>query len=106
MRLSFIFLVLFSLELLGSVYKGQAVYAKKCAKCHAKQSFIQSKVKAYWSDSLKNGGKNLSDIHLKTKKAKKSWNYFKSSKFMQNSKHLKDFLEEYAKDSGKVPACN
>ena len=43
---------------------------------------------------------------LKDKDAKKSWKYFKSKKYTKKSKHLKQFVIEYAKDSGNVPACN
>ena len=42
----------------------------------------------------------------KDKKAQKLWKYFKSSTYKKKTKHLKQFLVEYAKDSGNVPACN
>ncbi len=55
---------------------------------------------------MKNKGENLAKLHLENKKAKKSHKYFKSKKFKKRAKHLKDFMVEYAKDSGNVPACN
>lgn len=55
---------------------------------------------------MKHKGKKLAEIHLNSQKAKKSWKYFKSKRFKRKAKHLKDFLVEYAKDSGRVPACN
>jgi hypothetical protein len=59
-----------------------------------------------WKKWMKKKGKGLADIHLKSKKAKKSHKYFKSKTYTKKSKHLKQFLVEYAKDSGNVPACN
>ena len=55
---------------------------------------------------MKKKGKPLAKLHLKKKSAKKSWKYFKSKKYTKKSKHLKQFVIEYAKDSGNVPACN
>ena len=55
---------------------------------------------------MKKKGLALKKIHLKTKKAKRAWKYFKSKKYTKKSKHLQQFLVEYAKDSGNVPACN
>ncbi len=53
-------------------------------------------------------GQKLAEIHLDSSdpKAKKSQRYFKGRKFTKKAKHLKQFLMEYAKDSGNVPACN
>ena len=55
---------------------------------------------------MKKKGKPLAKLHLKDKDAKKSWKYFKSKTYTKKTKHLKQFLVEYAKDSGNVPACN
>ena len=89
------------------VYKGQKTYVKKCRKCHAGgQELAASKKKKAWKKIMKKKGEGLADIHLESKKAKKSWKYFNSKKYKKYSKHLKDFLVEYAKDSGNVPACN
>jgi ABC-type nitrate/sulfonate/bicarbonate transport system substrate-binding protein len=91
----------------AAIYKGQRVFVKKCLKCHdAGQSFVASHKMKYWKKMMKKKGKKLADLHLKNKKAKKSWKYFKSKKYAKKSKHLKQFLVEYAKDSGNVPACN
>ncbi|NPA66537.1 MAG: cytochrome c [Epsilonproteobacteria bacterium] len=102
--------VMFSLFCITNIeaaaYKGQRIYAKKCVSCHGKQKFIESKTKAQWQDVFKNNGKDLAYLHLQSEKAKASWKYFKSKKYTKKVHHLKDFLIEYAKDSGKVPACN
>lgn len=91
----------------AAVYKGQKVYIKKCRKCHGGGLEVAaSKKKRTWKKLMKNKGEGLAKLHLENKKAKKSWSYFESSRYKKRSKHLKDFLVEYAKDSGNVPACN
>lgn len=91
----------------AAVYKGQKVYVKKCRKCHGGGLEVAaSKKKRTWKKLLKNKGEGLAELHLENKKAKASWKYFESKKYKKRAKHLKDFLVEYAKDSGNVPACN
>ena len=99
--------ILSNISLSAAVYKGQAVFVRRCAICHNdKEAFIKSKTIAQWNDILKNGGEPLLRLHIDNKKAKDSWTYFNSEKYKKKVKHLQDFLVEYAKDSGKVPACN
>lgn len=91
----------------AAVYKGQRVFVKQCLKCHKSgQNFVAKYKMRQWKKFMKKKGKYLADIHLKSKKAKKSYRYFKSRKYTKKSKHLRQFLVEYAKDSGNVPACN
>lgn len=102
-------MVFSSLSLNAAVYKGQRIFVKKCVKCHkAGQAFVSEKKKRTWKKLMRKKGKKLAKIHLKSKnpKAKKSKRYFKSRKYKKKSKHLKQFLMEYASDSGNVPACN
>lgn len=106
-------LILMSISILtlsssnAAIYKGQKVFVKQCLKCHESgQSFVASIKMRQWKKYMKKKGKPLAELHLKNKKAKKSWKYFKSRKYSKKSKHLKQFLVEYAKDSGNVPACN
>lgn len=106
-------LILLSLTVLtltssnAAIYKGQRVFVKKCVKCHdAGQNFVAEYKMKKWKKWMKKKGKPLSALHLKKSKAKKSWKYFKSKKYFKKAKHLKQFLVEYAKDSGNVPACN
>ena len=95
------------LPLQAAVYKGQKVYVKECKKCHGTgQTIAASLTKREWKKMLDKNGKNLSKLHLNSSKARKSWRYFESSKYTKRARHLKDFMTEYAKDSGKVPACN
>ncbi len=103
--LSFMILSLTSAN--AAIYKGQRIFIKKCLPCHKDgQNFIAEYKMRHWKKLMKKKGKPLAELHLKNKKAKKSWKYFKSKKYARKSKHLKQFLVEYAKDSGNVPACN
>jgi len=91
----------------AAIYKGQQIFVKKCLNCHdSGQAFVAQYKMSEWQNWMLNKGEPLSSVHLKSVKAEKSWEYFKSKKYISKSKHLKQFLVEYAKDSGKVPACN
>ncbi len=91
----------------AAIYKGQRVFMKECMSCHKIcQEFIAKKTQEEWLSLMKDKGQPLSKLHLNSEDAKESWEYFKSKKYIKKSKHLKQFLVEYAKDSGKVPACN
>jgi len=101
--------VLTSFSANAAVYKGQKEFVKKCVKCHkAGQEFVSTRKKRDWNAFMKDKGKKLAEVHLESedKKAEPSHEYFESKAFIKNSKHLKDFLLEYASDSGNVPACN
>jgi hypothetical protein len=91
----------------AAIYKGQRIFVKKCLQCHTSGQVFVAKYKIkQWKKFMGKDGKSLADLHLKSKKAQKSWKYFKSEKYLKKSKHLRQFLVEYAKDSGNVPACN
>ena len=91
----------------AAVYKGQRVFKKECVACHSNgQTFVAKKDSEYWDNMMKDHGKPLANLHLKSSKAEKSWDYFKSKKYTRKEKHLRQFLIEYASDSGNVPACN
>lgn len=107
----FLFLLSVTFLTLGSanaaIYKGQKVFVKECVECHdSGQSFIATKKIREWKKLMRKKGRGLAELHLAEKKARKSWRYFKSSKYTRKTKHLAQFLIEYAKDSGNVPACN
>nr|WP_321268540.1 cytochrome C [uncultured Sulfurimonas sp.] len=111
MKKIFLFLITFFIIFLSpldaALYKGQKIFVKKCTKCHhSGQAFIAKKLIDQWEELMENKGKPLAQLHLKDEKAEKSWDYFKSKNYYKKSKHLKQFLVEYAKDSGNVPACN
>ena len=90
----------------GAAYKGQVVFAENCLSCHKNpQEFITTKTKKQWKTDIGENGIGLAKIHLKSEKAKDSWKYFYSKKYTKKVRHLQDFLVEYAKDSGHIPAC-
>ena len=91
----------------AAVYKGQREYQKKCKSCHANGQEIAAAYKRQeWKILMEDHGKGLAELHLKSTKAKDSWHYFEGSSYKKHSKDLKDFMIEFAKDSGNVPACN
>lgn len=91
----------------AATYKGQKVYIESCKECHGGgQEIAASKNTRTWEKIMDKKGEKLADIHMASKKAQASWSYFGDRKFTKNSKHLEDFLTEYARDSGNVPACN
>lgn len=101
------FFASFTLE--AAAYKGQSVFVKKCVTCHKeRQAFVSTKKAMEWNNIMKNKGEKLVELHLKSKNpdAKPSHEYFESENFLKTADHLKDFLMEYAGDSGNVPACN
>jgi cytochrome c1 len=105
------FIVLFLVStfstLNAQVYKGQKIYIETCKECHGGgQAMAGSKNMRTWGKIMDKKGEMLAEIHLSSKKAQASWEYFGDKKFTKDSKHLEDFLTEYARDSGKVPACN
>jgi len=109
LALMFTLSLLFIPALEAAVYKGQKAYVKKCRKCHGGgQKVAASKRMKEWKKLLnkKNKGIQLATLHLENKKAKKSHKYFDSKKYRKRARHLRDFMVEYAKDSGNVPACN
>ena len=91
----------------AAIYKGQRTFSKQCVSCHENApAVVSSKTMAEWKKLLNENGIGLSKIHLTNDKAKGSWKYFYGKSYTKKVKHLKDFLIEYAKDSGNVPACN
>lgn len=104
----FLSLSLFTLSVSSAaVYKGQIVFVENCVLCHANaEEFVTKHTKSNYEKWMNKKGKPLADIHLKSEKAKKSHEYFKSSIYTKKSKHLREFLIEYAKDSGNIPVFN
>lgn len=102
-----LFLMLAFSTLNAATYKGQKAYIDSCKECHGGgQELAASKNIRTWEKIMDKKGEKLADIHVNSKKAQPSWEYFQDRKFTKDAKHLEDFLTEYAKDSGNVPACN
>lgn len=111
--LIFTILILTTTNSLATLYKGQRVYSKVCMSCHVDgEAFVSEKTQREWARLMKNKGEVLTLLHINSKKFKKEKKYTKYKRYLEGrrfkrkSKHLKDFLIEYAKDSGNVPACN
>ncbi len=105
--------VLLSVSSQAALYKGQRVFSKVCINCHTSgEAFIAEKAQYEWEMFMYSKSKKLIDAHLESEKFKKEEQYkkyekyFKGRRFQKISKHLKEFLLEYAKDSGNVAACN
>lgn len=91
----------------ASAHRGQKVYIKNCRDCHSSgKDLAGSKTMDEWDGLMQKKGRALAEFHSKTPKAKASFEYFNSDKYKKDTKNLRDFMREYAKDSGKVPACN
>lgn len=89
----------------AAVYKGQQVYQKRCKKCHDSELEITKiHTQAEWSKLMDGKGAGLAQVHLQTSKAEDSWRYFRSRKYQKRTRHLSDYLNEYAKDTEKIPA--
>jgi len=108
MRFFLLFSAFFSLLNATGLYKGQKQFVKSCRVCHFNsQALIESKTQQEWKDLLNEDGKKLYELHVEKKVDKdKLSEYLKNEKFIKKSKYLKQFLVEYAKDSGHIPACN
>jgi cytochrome c1 len=116
MKKTFLIFAIFFLTIINSnaaLYKGQRVYSKVCMACHTdREGFVSTKTQDEWAGYMNNKGSRLSVVHINSGKFKKEEKYikykkyFEGKRFKKKSKHLKEFLIEYAKDSGNVPACN
>jgi len=90
----------------AAIYKGRISYKQVCQSCHQKgDKVIASRTQKEWQDIMQDDGLGLAKLHFSSRKTMKSWEYFSSDLYAENSRHLKDFLVEYAKDSGNVLAC-
>lgn len=90
----------------AAIYKGRISYTQECRSCHKKGDEITaSKTQDEWQSIMQDDGLGLAKLHFSSKQTMKSWEYFSSAAYAKNSRHLKDFLVEYAKDSGNVLAC-
>ncbi|WP_373072630.1 cytochrome C [Sulfurimonas sp.] len=106
-------LILTAVSAQAALYKGQKVYSKVCIKCHTSGvEFVGGKTQFEWESYMDNKGKKLVETHLESDKFKededykKYKKYFESNKFKKRTKHLKEFLMEYAEDSGNVASCS
>ena len=91
----------------AAIYKGQREFKKNCVSCHSNgQELLAKHTIAEWDIFTKDKGEALKKLHANSEKAKKSQKYFESKKYTKKLKHLRQFVIEYAKDSGNTPACD
>jgi mono/diheme cytochrome c family protein len=97
---------LFSLSLDAALYRGQKLYVVKCKKCHGLgQVFITSKSQREWQALMRNKGAAVANFHINNEEAADAAEYFKGKNWKRHSRHLREFMIEYAADSGNIPAC-
>ncbi len=106
MKTSYLFVVLAllvgSVSVQADIKKGQKAYLKQCKKCHGNGTKGSSmKTQDEWTVAFENDAELFKKWHAGTKGEK----YTKSKKFNKSAPHLKDFLFQYASDSGNVPSC-
>ncbi|WP_345977806.1 cytochrome C [Sulfurimonas sp. HSL3-7] len=90
----------------AAIYKGRIAYVEDCQSCHQRgDELLSSRTKSEWQTLMRDQGNGLAKRHLLSKDSIKSWAYFESPIYIKKSRHLKDFLTEYAKDSGNILAC-
>lgn len=86
----------------ADIKKGQKAYLKQCKRCHGNGTKGSAmKTQDEWTVAFDNESVLFKQWHAGTKGEK----YSQSNKFMKYSPHLKDFLFQYANDSGNVPSC-
>jgi len=94
---------LMTTSLSADIKKGQKGYLKTCKKCHGNGTKgAAMNTQAGWTELFADNGALIISKHASIKKAKKT---FKGKRFKKVRPHLKDFLFEYASDSGNVPSC-
>jgi hypothetical protein len=90
----------------AAIYKGRIAYVEDCQSCHQRgDELLVTRTQSEWKTIMRDQGRGLAKRHLLSKNSIKSWEYFESPIYVNKSRHLKDFLVEYAKDSGNVLAC-
>ena len=84
--------------------KGQKLYLKYLKKTvgYNGAKFAAKHTQDEWEELFENGGEGFKKEFGTTDKAKK---FFEGKKFEKIMPHIKDFVIEYASDSGNVPSC-
>ena len=101
------FTLLLGTALDAAVYKGRKYYKADCRICHSMGDELStSKTQDEWYELMENKGQLLATIHRSNKSAKESLAYFEGKYYPKKARHLKDFLVEFASDSGNIPACD
>ena len=100
---SLVALGMFATSAQADIKKGQKAYLKQCKKCHGNGTKgAAMKTQIEWEKAFSNDNAGFVAWHKGDAKATK---YVEGKKFKKYAPHLKDFLFEYASDSGNVPSC-
>jgi len=92
----------FTSTLSADIKKGQKAYLKQCKKCHGNGTKgAAMKTQDEWEAAFTDDNAGFKVWH----KGSKGEKYANAKKFKKYAPHLKDFLYEYASDSGNVPSC-
>lgn len=86
----------------ADVKKGQKAYLKTCKNCHGNGTKgAAMHTQDEWDELFADGGAKITKAHVGTKAEP----FFNGEGFKGQSQDLRDFLFEYASDSGNVPSC-
>jgi cytochrome c2 len=87
----------------ADIKKGQKIYLKKCKKCHGNGTKgAAMKSQDEWEEAFEDDA----EIFIEWHKGSKAEKFVQGKKFKtKHAPNLKDFLYEYANDSGNVPSC-
>ncbi len=85
---------------------GQRYYLKACGSCHGSGKIGGNMATATeWKALLKNGAKELIELHTDENGTEGIIAYLKSPQFAQEHDRLLAFLQEFANDSESIPTC-
>ena len=86
--------------------EGQKYYLQACGKCHgAGKLGGNMATKKEWQMLLKDGAKELIELHKGEDNTTEVINYLKSEQFKKEHDALLRFLQEFANDSEAIPTC-
>ncbi len=86
----------------ADIKKGQKTYLKTCKNCHGNGTKgAAMHTQDEWEELFAAGGASIIKKHAGTKAEP----YFNGDGFKDSAQDLRDFLFEYASDSGNVPSC-
>ena len=86
--------------------EGQKYYLKRCGSCHGSGKIGGNMAtQKEWESLLKDGAKELIELHTDEDNTTKVIEYLKSEEFKKEHDALLRFLKEFANDSEAIPTC-
>jgi len=103
--LIFLVIALLSTSAFANPKIGQRFYLKYLKEDfgYSGKELADQHIQAEWKKIFENDGKEF--ITTYSKKHPKAAEFLNSEKFKKIQEHIKDFVIEYASDSGKIPSC-